>query len=248
MRSIARFLLICGSLLFVAAPVSAQTPVPLAQKPWTIAVSAGLTTTSGNKDATTLNVGYELTFDRKLRNSIRSEGLLLRGDTDGELTADRLGVKGRHEFRLPDGGFVFEQLQYVRDKFKDTEYLVAPTSGLGLRLVDTEFTRATLDIGIGGVWERRFSTGLQKSGALTYTQKLTRQLPRSATLIESLSALHKTEDFGDALYTFDASVAAALTSRTQIKVEVLDTYKTRLPAVGFVNNDVTLIVALVYKN
>ena len=58
--------------------------------------------------------------------------------------------------------------------------------------------------------------------------------------------LYKTNNFDDVLYAVGASLAASVSARTQLKVEVLDTYKNLVTA-GIEKNDVALIVGLVFK-
>src|SRR5215208_4142546 len=101
------------SLLLLSTPVFAQAPAPAPPSgPWAESVTAGLALTSGNKDTSTLNLGYDLVYDPKTRNLVKSEGLFLRGKSDGELTADRLALNGRDEYKLRDRLFLFGQLQY----------------------------------------------------------------------------------------------------------------------------------------
>lgn len=57
----------------------------------------------------------------------------------------------------------------------------------------------------------------------------------------------KTNHFGDALYHLEASLASNLTAKSQLKLSVLDDYKTRPPAPGIKKNDVSLIAAIVMK-
>lgn len=227
-----------------AAPVLAQAPPP--PRALAATASAGLALTSGNKDTSTLNLGSEVVWDPKTRNIVKADGLYLRGKTEGELSADRLGLNGRDEFKLHDRAFTFGQVQYLADQFKNIDYLVAPTVGFGYRVADTPRTKLSVDAGLGSVWEKRLLDDVQTSGAVTMSEKLTHQLSASASLSQSFAALYKTNDFDDALYTFGASLSASVTARTQLKVEVLDTYK-RLVTVGIENNDVALIVGMVFK-
>ena len=67
-----------------------------------------------------------------------------------------------------------------------------------------------------------------------------------AALSQSFAALYKTNNFDDALYTVGASLAASVTAPTQLKEEVLDTYKTLVTA-GIEKNDVALIFGMVFK-
>jgi putative salt-induced outer membrane protein YdiY len=72
----------------------------------------------------------------------------------------------RDEYRLSTRAFVFGQNQYLRDEFKNIDYLLAPTAGLGYKLFDTATTKLTVDGSVGGVWEKnpgldvRFVRGL----------------------------------------------------------------------------------------
>lgn len=232
--------------LSTALPALAQAPPPT--KVWTESASAGLTVTSGNSDTTTLNIGYDIVRDPKRRNLIKSDGLFLRGKSNGELTADRLALNGRDEFKVLARGFVFGQMQYVRDQFNGIDYLLAPTGGIGYRLIDGPTTKLSVDAGLGLVAEKNPGLDVATTGAVTYADKFSHQLTKTTTLTQSLTALHRTDDFADSLHTFSAAVAAALTARTQLKLELLDTYKNRIAAPGFVRNDVTVIMALVFKN
>lgn len=211
-----------------------------------MSASAGLALTSGNKDTSTLNLGYELTYDPKTRNIVKADGLYLRGKTDGTLAVDRLGLNARDEYKLHARAFAFGQMQYLQDRFKNIDYLAAPGAGLGYRLAESDRTKISVDAGLGGVWEKPLVGEVRTSGAATLSEKLTHQISGTATLNQTFSALYKTNDFGDALYAAGASLTAALTARTQVKVEVLDTYKARVVA-GVEKNDVAVIVGMVFK-
>lgn len=242
------------ALAFVPTFALAQAPAPPPPpKVWTETASVGLALTSGNKDTSTLNAGYEIVYDPRngdpqRKNLVKSDGLFLRGKTDGELTAERLVLNARDEYRFHDGFFAFGQTQYLSDRFKEIDYLVAPTTGLGYRLVDTPATRITVDTGAGWVWEKNTGGDLTTSGAVTYSEKLSQQISSTTSFTQTISAIHKMNDFSDALYQFGAAVSAAVTPRTQLKVELQDVYKNRPPDVSVQKNDVALIVALVFKN
>lgn len=230
----------CGVSRAYAQPPAA---VP---SPWTQTASAGLALTSGNKDTSTINLGYEVVYDPKTRNRVKSDGLFLRGKTEGTLTTDRLALNGRDEVRLSERAFSFVQVQYLGDQFKNIDYLVSPSVGLGVRLQDTPRTKLAIDLGLGEVWEKPLESGVKRSGAVTVGEKASRQLSPSATVGQSFTALYKTNDLADALYTFGANIAASVTQRVQLKVELLDTYKNAATA-PVQKNDVALIVGMVFK-
>jgi putative salt-induced outer membrane protein YdiY len=233
---------------FAQSPVPLGPPVPPTAQVWTETASAGLTLTNGNRDTSAVNFAFEVIYDPKGRNAVKSDGLFLHGKSDGESTADRLGLNARDEFRLAPHAFVFSQMQFVRDRLKNIEYLIAPTAGLGVRVIDTPETKFSLDAGVGAAWEKNSDIGLASSGALAFAQKFSQHLNDTTILTQSVTGLHKTDDLGDALYASSLAVAASLTARTQLKVELLDSYKRKIPSTVAVNNDFALVVALVYKN
>jgi putative salt-induced outer membrane protein YdiY len=239
------------SSVFFAAASFAQTPAPTAPapppKPLTGNVSFGLALTSGNNDTSSVNASYEVVHDPRAKNVIRSSGLLLRGTTGGNLTAEQYALTGRDEYSFSKRTFAFGELRYLHDRFKDISYLLSPAVGAGYRFIDTAPTVLSALAGAGAVWERDTGRRLSTSGAVTAEQKLSHAFSKTATVTESVSGLWKTNDFADALYTFSAGLAVSIVSQAQLKVEVLDTYKNKPPSANVKKNDVALITGVVYK-
>ena len=63
-----------------------------------------------------------------------------------------------------------------------------------------------------------------------------------------MSALWKMNDFSAALYIFGVGVAANITAQTQLKAELLDTFKNRPPSDNVQKNDVAVLLSFVYKH
>ncbi len=216
-------------------------------KSWAIAASAGLALTSGNKDTFTANAAYDVTYDPKTRNLVKSDALWIRGETEGELTVARVGINVRDEYKIATRAFVFAQNQFLRDEFKSIDYLVAPGGGVGYKLFDTMATKLTVDAGLGVVWEKNPDIEVRTSGAVTASEKFTQTLTATTTVTQSVGALWKTNDWDDSLFTFGAGVAATISMRTQLKIEVLDVFKNKPPLPSVKQNDVAVLMALVYK-
>jgi putative salt-induced outer membrane protein YdiY len=240
-------LVVLISAVSVVSAVPAWAQAPAEPKIWTFNASAGLALTSGNKNTSTVNAAYDFIFDPQTRNVVKSDALLIRGKSDGELNASRFGLNVRDEFKLTDRVFVFAQNQYLRDKFKSIDYLVAPGAGVGLKIFDTMQTKFAVDVGAGGVMEKNPGVDVRRSGALTASEKLSQTLTATTTLTQSVAALWKTNDWDDALYTFGVGVAASISARTQLKIEVLDTYKNLPPLPSVEKNDVAVLMAIVYN-
>ena len=104
-----------------------------------------------------------------------------------------------------------------------------------------------IDIGLGGVWEKNTGVNVAASGSLTLGETSARALTATTSLTQSFSGLWKTPDFGDSLHVFSVGLSATMSTRTQLKVELLDTYKNKPPRVTVQKNDVAVLVAIVYK-
>jgi putative salt-induced outer membrane protein YdiY len=228
-----------------SARARAQAPAPAG--PWTGSAGAGVAITSGNTSTSNVNVGYDLTYDPKTKNVVKSDALYLRAKKDAELTVSRLGFDARDQYALTPRAFTFGQLQYLHDKFKAIDYLVAPAAGLGYKLVNAASTALDVDGGLGGVWEKNPGLDRKASGAVTAGEHLVQKLSDTASVSQQLVGLWKTADFGDALYTFGTTLAASLTPKSQVKIDLLDSYKAKPPSAAIKSNDVAIVFSLGYK-
>lgn len=246
-RPLPPFLLILAVLAAAPATVFAQPAAPPPPPGWVGSASAGLALTQGNSDTSTVNAAYELKRDTGGDLVIRSNGLLVWGKSEDTLTSDRLSLDGRVERRLSARTSIYGATQYLRDSFKSIDYLVSPTVGISRLLLKDDRTELGVDAGVGVVWEQNPGLERQTDGAVTAGQQFTRKLTATTELKEKVAALWKMDDFGDALYTFGAGIAASITAGTQMKVEFVDTYKSRPPLPGVKKNDIAVLVSFVYK-
>ena len=115
------------------------------------------------------------------------------------------------------------------------------------RLLKNTRTELAVDGAVGAVFEQNPGFDMQKDGALTAGQQLSHKLTATTELKEKIAALWKMDDFGDALYTVGAGLAASISTRTQLKVEFLDTYKAEPPLPGVEKNDIAVLLSFVYK-
>jgi len=250
-------------MAFAGAPVLAQDPVPApapAPEPalcpcppppppppvWTGSFGAGLAITQGNKDTSNFNLSFDLKRDPKTRTVFKAEGLYILATEDGEENADRGIVAARLERLITERVYLFAQLGYVRDRFKDIDYIVAPTAGIGYKVVATDRTTFDVDTSVGMMFEKNTGLELESDGAVTLAEKFSHKLSANAVITQGSNALWKMDDFGDALYTFSAGVAASVTTRVQLKLEFQDVYQSR-PTGDADKNDIAFITAFVYK-
>jgi putative salt-induced outer membrane protein YdiY len=238
---------VTGALVASAQPPGPGAPPAAPSGPWTGNAGFGLALNRGNTATTNLNLSFEATDDPKTDSVWRFKGLYLRGENNGALAVDRLNLEGRNERALTDRVYAFGELQFLEDQFKQIDYLWAPTAGVGYKLIVAPPATLNVDGGLGAKVEKNPDLMRRTDVVVTASDKFEYKLSTAASITQGFGALWKIDDFGDALYTFTAGTAAALTPRTQLKVELLDTYATRPPSAAVKSNDAALLTAVVYK-
>jgi putative salt-induced outer membrane protein YdiY len=249
--SLLRTCLASSAMFIGVVAASAQTPAPAPAPPpppgWTGSASAGLALTQGNSDTSTTNLAYEVKRDTGTKMLYKSTGLYIRSLSEGELTTDRMAFVGRVDRKFSDKTSLFGDVQYLRDSFKEIDYLVSPTVGLSRWLVKDDRTGLAVDAAVGMVWEKNPAFDVQASGAINLGQNFTRKLTGTSEFTQKVAALWKMDDFDDALYTFGVGLAVNVTSVVQMKAEFLDTYKNKPLSDTVVKNDIAVLLSFVYK-
>lgn len=210
-------------------------------------MGAGLAITSGNSDTQSYNAALAARYDPGRSNVVKLDAFYLRTSAEGEATAARSGVGARDELRLSTRVFGFGEVRYLRDRFKQVDYLLTPLVGIGYHVVKSERLLLDADAGVGGAFERNTGRARTSSGSYRVGESLAFKLSPQATLGQSAWGLWKTSDSADAYYHFEASLAAAIAARWQLKVSFADDYKNLPPDPTVKKNDTSLIVALLLK-
>lgn len=244
-RSLRIAVLLCG--LVRATPGFAQAPPPPPPPGWTGSFAAGVAVTQGNSDTSTVNLAYDVKHDSGAPLVFKSTGLLLRGSAEGALTARRLLFDARVERTLTARTSIFGQTQWLNDEFKQIDYLISPTVGVAQLLATTTTVTLAVDAGVGFVTEKNPGLDARTSGAVTAGESYKHKITATAEITQRVAALWKTDDFDDALYVFGAGLAANISSQTQFKGELLDTYKNRPPSAAVQKNDLAVLLSFVYK-
>lgn len=210
-------------------------------------LSAGLSLTRGNSDTKNFNVAFDFAQRIDPKNVLKYNAFYLRADQNGTLTVDRTSFGARDEYTVSPLTYAFGDLHYLRDKFKEIDYLITPTVGVGQHLIKQADFDLSVEGGVGLALEKDSGFSKSSSGALQARQNLSWKFSPTATLGETASGLWKMNHIGDALYHFEASLAGDLTARSQLKLSAMDDYKTRPPVAGIKKNDISIIAAIVMK-
>src|SRR5258706_16484495 len=215
-------------LLLAAMPLFAQETTPA--RPWSTNIGAGLAITSGNTDTKSLNISFGTKYDPHTRFVFKADALYLRGESNGVVQVDKAPADAREEYALSDRTFTFAEGSYLRDTFKDVNYLIAPLVGGGYRLIKTDRENLTVDGAGGAQFESDTGAGKSSSGAVKAGENFDYALSKTSKITQKLTGLWKTSDFGDALYHFDAALTTTVTARTELKVAYTYDYKPKTVA------------------
>ena len=225
-------------LSFVAtAALGQETPT----KPWSSSLGAGLALTSGNSDTRNININFNTAWDPKTDRRFKADAIYLRGETDGDTNVDKSSASARYERNFQQRAFWFGEVSYLRDPFKDIDYLIAPIAGAGVNLVKDTARTLSVSAGAGAT----IDSG-ETSGALQAGQSFDWTISPVSKVTQKLTGLWKTKDFGDALYHFDAGLSTTIAARAELKVSYLYDYKNQPPP-DVKKGDSALFAALLFK-
>jgi len=241
------WILVVISVLLAASGICTAQTSEKPDKPFTGSLGAGLSLTRGNTDTTNFNVSGNLKWDPQTKNIMIFEGLYLKTSTDDEDTADRLSLGFRDEYYFSKRVFVYGAMDYLRDPFKDINYLLNPQGGIGFKPVANERTELSLNAGGGAVWEKNPNVDISTSGTVNARENFSFKLSENARITQGFSVLWKTENFSDALYHFKIALVTSITSRFEVKVEFIDDYKNVTPDPTVKKNDTAFIVTFLYN-
>lgn len=229
-----------------SAQDAAASPDPV--QVWKGNIGAGLSLTGGNTDTANYTLSFEATRDPKTRNLMRFAGLYLRSDQSDVTTSDRLRLGFRDEYTMSDRAFAYFDMGYMRDPFKEIDYLLNPQAGLGWKLYKTDRATFGIDGGLGVVWERNtFLEETHSSGSVNAGQHFDYQISEGTKFVQQFAGLWKMDDFEDHLFHFALGLATRLTSRTELKVEFIDDYKNVTPSPEVKKNDTAFLTSVIFN-
>jgi putative salt-induced outer membrane protein YdiY len=207
----------------------------------------GLSLTEGNSETLNINATVDSIYDPKTNNVMKWNALFLRGKQNGVLAVNRVSAMFRDENTISGRMFVFGEMDVLHDTFKQIDYLLSPNAGLGYKILNSMRTQWEADAGAGAVVEQDAGVVARGAIALTLSEKLIHQLTPTTTIRETATALLKTNQWNDGLYTFQAGIAAKISTRFQLALDVLDSYKNAPIDPALKKNDLALVTSIVAK-
>ncbi|MBK6404958.1 MAG: DUF481 domain-containing protein [Holophagales bacterium] len=234
----------------LAALLAATLSATAADEPkpgWHGSFGAGLSMSSGNSDANSYNVGFDLKYDPKTKNVFKAGGLYLRSDANGETTSDKLTAFARDEYSFTDRFFVYGEVAYLSDAIAQVDYIVSPNAGAGYKLVKTDTVTLEASAGFGGAFEKFEGQDATSSGAFRAGEAFSWKISPTVSFTQKASGLWKSNDTGDAYYHFDVGFTTSISKILELKLAYLLDHKTRPAVVTLDKTDTAFIAALVAK-
>jgi putative salt-induced outer membrane protein len=132
----------------VAAPALADEAPPPPQGVWIGKGQLGFLSSHGNSDAESLNANVDLLrYDGAWKNEIYVGGLY--GKNSGIVSAERWETRGQSNYTISGDLFAFGGLRYEHDLFDGFQYQASVTGGLGYKIMNTQDTKLTAQVGAG---------------------------------------------------------------------------------------------------
>lgn len=115
---------------------------------WTGKGSAGLVLARGNTTTNTANASIDLVNEvERWKNQLLLSGIYA-SDENGT-TAQSWSSETQTDWKFSDRGFWFGKLRYEQDRFSGYEFQGTASTGLGHKLLDTDRTKLSAQIGAG---------------------------------------------------------------------------------------------------
>jgi len=229
MKKILAFL-VC---LAAAAPALAQQPCPCPEKKeppppaFTGNVGLGYGVSSGNTDSSTFSLTLGLKYDPKTNNVVKFGGYYLWGQADGVTNQEKANVVLRDEYSFSERLFAYGEVPYLHDKFKGISYQIAPTAGLGYKVVKTEAVTFAVDGGAGAVIEKNYGFDTRTSGAFRFGESFEWKATAWAKLTENAFGRWRMDDTSDYDFHVDLGLSSPLSKILEVRLAYVYDYKSK---------------------
>jgi putative salt-induced outer membrane protein len=138
-------------VLWVLAPARgawAEEAPPPPQDVWIGKGQFGFLNSRGNSDAESVNGAVDLLrYDGAWKNEFNLAGLY--GKNSGIVSAERWDTRAQSNYTVSGDLFAFGAFRYEHDLFDGFQYQASLTTGMGYKLINTDDTKLTAQVGPG---------------------------------------------------------------------------------------------------
>lgn len=143
-----RALILSLSSLAPVVAVCADAPPPPPQDVWTGKGQLGFVESQGNTDSKSAHAAIDMAYyDAPWKHAFHLGGLY--GQSAGLTAAERWDALWQSDYELSTNLFTFGALRYARDLFSGFQYQATAPAGLGYKIINTDVTKLSGQIGVG---------------------------------------------------------------------------------------------------
>lgn len=209
---------------------------------WGGIVDAGISSSRGNADTITLNLGMKAArTTQRDKISVYFTLLFAQNSTTGESVTTANAIRGgtRYDINVSDRLFTFGFTDLEFDEFQELDLRNVLGGGLGFHAKKTQKT--VFDLFTGGAFNQElFSTGLtRRFGEILFGEELSYKLSSRTTLTEKLMLYPNLTQPGEYRIAFDSSAVTKLNNWLNWHVTLSDRFLSN-PIPGVKKNDVLL--------
>ena len=211
-------------------------------------VSAGFSLARGNTDTTNISISFSA--KRKMSEKIEwlSTGFFLLGRVDGQTQAESLGLGSRVNWQHSERFFSYFELQGLRDRFKNYEYRVLPSVGVGVNILMKEKVSLSASTGISEVFTKYLDSGLSDSyTGLAVGNQFAWKISKTAELSQMLTINSDISELKNYFARFEINLAAMIAAGWAVKLTFIDNFDNNPVGEGIKKNDLAFLAGLSKK-
>jgi putative salt-induced outer membrane protein YdiY len=220
---------------------------------WRYALGAAASVSSGNSDSSSLTFNGE-GVRATTADKINVYGRALRAETDGETTAEQVGLGGRYERNFGPRWYGFGQGDYLHDKPANLSSRLSAGVGAGYHLIVGETTTFDVFGGVGYTNDEFVDPAvvggsLRDSygrGELLLGEASTHRFSESTSFKQRLVLYPNLKDTGEYRAEFDAGLAVAMTKVMSLTVGLNYRYNSD-PGEGLKKGDTLFLTGISVK-
>jgi len=248
MRRRAPVVLALSLIIFLALFVQAEEENKGKKAEWSGDISVGFSVAKGNTNTTNLSVSFSAKGKMSKRIEWSNTGFFLLGRVAGQTQAESLGLGSRVNWKYSERFFSYFELQGIRDRFKNLEYRILPSIGVGYIIIDREKISLSANAGIAEVFTKYLDSGLtQTYTGLTVGNRFAWKISETAELSQQLTVNSDMSDWDHYFARFEVNLAATISEGWAIKLTFIDNFDNNPVGIGIKKNDLAFLAGLSKK-
>ncbi len=208
--------------LFSLRAQAADLPPPPPQDTWTGKAQFGFVASHGNTDAKSANAALDMSMlHASWKHAFDLGGLY--GSSNGITSAERWHIGWQSNYNFTPALFVFGALGDEHDMFSGFAYQATASTGLGYKVIDSDTTKLTAQLGVG--YRRLLPEQLVKDASGAVIQRIRGDASGNAVATAGLDFSHQltaTTSITDKLSVESGSDNTLLHNDLALQVKISD--------------------------